>query len=48
VTSAAVPPGRSHPVALAYLKRKVAETGIELSVGASDGDLVARMVTLPF
>jgi len=48
VTSSAVAPGRSHPVALAYLKRKVAETGIELSVGASDGDLVARMVTLPF
>ena len=48
VTSSTVPPGWSHPVALAYLKRKVAETGIELSVGTSDGELIARMVTLPF
>lgn len=48
VTSSVVPPGRSHPIALAYLKRKIAETGIELSVGASDGELVARMVTVPF
>ena len=48
VTSSAVPPGWAHPVALAYLKRKVAETGIELNVGVSDGKLLARMVTLPF
>jgi folate-binding protein YgfZ len=48
VTSSSIPPGWSHPVALAYLKRKVAEAGIELSVGAPDGDLLARMVTLPF
>ena len=30
VTSSTVPPGWSHPVALAYLKRRIAEAGIEL------------------
>jgi folate-binding protein YgfZ len=48
LTSIAVPPGWSHPVALAYLKRRVAEAGIELNVGAPREELTARMVALPF
>jgi folate-binding protein YgfZ len=48
VTSALVPPGWKYPVALAYLKQKSAEPGIELAVGRAKGDLLARMVALPF
>jgi folate-binding protein YgfZ len=48
VTSSAIPPGWPNPIALAYLKRKIAEPGIELNVGASEGELVATMTRLPF
>jgi len=48
ITSALVPPGWSHPVALGYLKRRVAEPGLEVAVGSPDGQLRARMTALPF
>jgi folate-binding protein YgfZ len=48
LTSAVVPPGWSHPVGIAYLKRKVAEPGIELAIGSADATTRGRMVRLPF
>jgi folate-binding protein YgfZ len=48
VTSAVVPPGWPHPVALAYVKRRFVEAGIEFSIGAPTADLGARLVDLPF
>jgi folate-binding protein YgfZ len=48
VTTAIASPDRPEPIALAYLKRRVAEPGLELAVGAPDSTLRARMVRLPF
>jgi len=48
LTSAVLPPGWPHPVALGYLKRRVAEPGVEVTVGAPDSKLLARMSALPF
>ncbi len=48
LTTSLVPPGWGHPIALAYLKRKIVEQGIELEVGAPDADLVGRVIALPF
>ena len=48
LTSAVLPPGWAHPVALGYLKRRVAEPGVEVAVGGPDSRLLARMTALPF
>jgi len=48
ITSALVPPGFPSAVALGYLKRRVAEPGLEVAVGRPDGDVRARMTVLPF
>jgi folate-binding protein YgfZ len=47
ITSAAMSPGRGHPIALAYLHRDLAEPGQQVFVGAP-GDLPANVVALPF
>jgi folate-binding protein YgfZ len=48
LTSVIIPPGWSHPVGIAYLKRKVAEPGIELAIGSADATTRGRLVRLPF
>ena len=48
ITSALVPPGFPAAVALGYLKRRVAEPGLEVAVGRPDSDVRARMTVLPF
>jgi len=48
VTTALVSPDRPEPIGLGYLKRRVAEPGLDLAVGAPDSATSARMVRLPF
>lgn len=48
ITSAAQPPSDDRPIALGYLKRRVAETGLEVTLGAAVASATARMVRLPF
>lgn len=48
VTSALLPPGRSRPLGLAYVKHRRVETGTELCVGAAESPILARLVELPF
>lgn len=47
VRSAVVPPGRTAPVALAYVRRQAATPGTTLQVGGEAGE-TARVVRLPF
>ncbi len=47
ITSAIVAPGRTHPVALGYVKRKTLETGERLGVGSPDAALHTEPRPLP-
>ena len=48
VTSSLVPPGRSAPVALAYVKRDFAKAGSAVRLGADDTSPTVAVVDLPF
>jgi folate-binding protein YgfZ len=48
LTSAAAVPGRRGPVGLGYVKRKELGPALELRVGGSEAERVARVVELPF
>ncbi len=48
VTSALVPPGWEHAVALAYVKRGDGTAGAELSLGKAGSPATAAVVELPF
>lgn len=48
VTSSTVPPGWERPVALAYVKRRLAQPGAELRLDRPGAPQTARVVKLPF
>jgi folate-binding protein YgfZ len=48
LTSVVVAPGRDVPIGLGYVKRDSLRRDLSLRLGRSDGDMIARVIELPF